>query len=385
MSMGQEAQAASNNSIARLALAAMVVVAAGCTISRTGHFNSSARTSLQLRRTTVAEAIALLGDPRNLAKEEHDGNRLTLTYAATDVRLYGIFIGFGTRSLVLEFVDGILNGFDYTDGDAPNLDETALEQVRSIELSAFDAVALLGHPSGRAVCPSVLDKRCAQGEVWLYGYEDGRISVFYDAGQQAADIEIEVRGGIKGPFHDRFPFPPDGGWLEIGGATESDVIARLGQPNLARWNLSGWKTLSYSNAFVEIGHIVALFLSGMVLDEFVETPPFRMLDIELMEGRVYGYRYLSTGRGDMSPVPQRGLLAVGMTKAEVEQRVGRPQSEITCPSRLLQDCLEGSAWVWIGWREAHPEEPEDSRTPLSRISSLTLLFDNDSVLRRVND
>jgi hypothetical protein len=101
-----------------------------------------------------------------------------------------------SRILMLEFKRGVLNGFEFSssfDEDVTKVNLPGVDQIRAGvgKLSQNDVAAVLGQPSGKAFCPTLLPDykdRCAKGsEIWAW-LSVGKIKVGF-AGRAEAELK----------------------------------------------------------------------------------------------------------------------------------------------------------------------------------------------------
>jgi hypothetical protein len=160
--------------VAHLVIILAIVSAVGC--ASTGkQFNYQRWSELELGKTTEAGARALLGTPMNtstLSNEDGTYSVLLFQYIKANV-----VTGVASRVLIAEFKDGVLNSFAYNSGfpeDSTDFDIEASQGVRVGKSTVDDVERIVGRPTGKARCPSMLEDyktRCDKGStVWLWAY-----------------------------------------------------------------------------------------------------------------------------------------------------------------------------------------------------------------------
>ncbi len=157
-----------------LALFLVFFLTTGC--ASTGkQFNYQRWSELELGKTTEADTRSLLGTPMNtstLSNEDGTYSVLRFQYVKANV-----VTGVASRVLIAEFKDGVLNSFAYNSGfpeDSTDFDIEASQGVRVGKSTVDDVERIVGKPTGKARCPSMLDDyktRCDKGStVWLWVY-----------------------------------------------------------------------------------------------------------------------------------------------------------------------------------------------------------------------
>lgn len=100
----------------------------------------------------------LFGKPQFVSTETNDNGRYEkATYYLSNVNC--LSLNTTTRRLVLEFKDGILNGYDYISGfkkDKTQANLTEIERVKIKQSTKMDVLKFFGTPTGKALCPSTL-------------------------------------------------------------------------------------------------------------------------------------------------------------------------------------------------------------------------------------
>lgn len=140
----------------RLAIVFTLAVLAGCATSG-NDFNFEGRKSLAVDRTTVNDAIDLLGEPssrQTASTKDSNYEIMQHVYASADPS------GASSRVSTLEFKDGVLNAKAYTSGFEEDSTAFKIENVDQINIdstTADEAVRLLGEPSGSGNCPSAIE------------------------------------------------------------------------------------------------------------------------------------------------------------------------------------------------------------------------------------
>jgi outer membrane protein assembly factor BamE (lipoprotein component of BamABCDE complex) len=137
-------------------------------------FDFENRTRLALGHTTKAQAIELLGEPRNKASlSNQDGNFEHFQYLYS----YGDLGGAAARVLFLEFKAGVLNAYSYASGfeeDSTEFDYDASAKVTAGKSKKQEVLKLLGEPTGKARCPSYqgdyVGKFKGATDIWLWAH-----------------------------------------------------------------------------------------------------------------------------------------------------------------------------------------------------------------------
>ena len=144
-------------------------------------YNYKYNYKLEIGKTTVEEAIAQYGQP----KERYHVNSqryayVFLRYYSTDLSLFsGQF-----RMSYLEFRENVLYAYitvSSFDNDSTQFNYTKAKEIKVGE-PIKDVVALLGKPSGKGKCPMNTGKYsgfCKKGEytwMWLYAKTEGMLN-----------------------------------------------------------------------------------------------------------------------------------------------------------------------------------------------------------------
>lgn len=151
----------------------LLLVVSGCASSGK-MFNYQNRNSLEIGKTTSAQAIQLVGTTKQIGTTSNkNGNFRVLKY----VYAYATPSGAAARVLFLEFKNDTLNAQIYNSGfkedkTSFNIDEAA--KIKINESTKEDVLKLLGQPTGRAICPSTMGdfaNKCEKAfEVWAWIY-----------------------------------------------------------------------------------------------------------------------------------------------------------------------------------------------------------------------
>lgn len=154
-----------------LATGVLFVMMAGCA-SVGKKYNYQNVNSLRLGISNQEEAKSLIGAPlKSTTTTNADGTYEILQYTYAYANLGGA----KARVLLLEFKNGVLNGYVYNSGFSE--DSTAFviggaDKVNRGSSTKADVLGFLGEPSGKAMCPSTLadfkDIAGASGEVWAW-------------------------------------------------------------------------------------------------------------------------------------------------------------------------------------------------------------------------
>ena len=379
-----------------VALACIGLSLPACVVSVRSRFSPTVTQGLVLRQTTETEAVALLGEHPKIDRKVLGNNHVTLSYVGTETHLSGLVVQVSTRLLDLEFVDGRLNAYEVSAVDQTPPSDAVLGEALQLDAAPDAVTAWLGPPTGRAVCPSSFFRDCTEGEWWTYRSESAQASIQFDAGQRARRISISRRAGERDIFVSGFPFSPAESWIVVGETSLAELIGHLGLAPSEMWESDGKKSLEYSQmslanpgrvkaGVVALGalmlaagvtHASALSdrLSIIVLDPKIQI---RVVGFDFQDGLLQGFQFLSNAADDQTPLPDPALLTLGLTKSEVEQRVGRRHTEVICPSSMIAECQSGSAWIWMLLPELGAEESSKATKP----RGLALFFDQQGTLQ----
>lgn len=135
-------------------------------------FNYQNRDMIEIRKTTLNEAIKLLGTPSSReTKSNKDGNYEILKYVFAKADPSGA----SARVFILEFKNDTLNAKVYNSGFKEDITDFNYENYKNIKVgeSNKDNVQnLLGKPSGIALCPSTLqdfNENCKEVTIiWMW-------------------------------------------------------------------------------------------------------------------------------------------------------------------------------------------------------------------------
>ena len=135
-------------------------------------FNYQNKNMIELNKTTVNEAIQLLGNPlERETKTNKDGNYEILKYVYASANLSGA----SGRVFFLEFKNNILNAKIYNSGFKEDITDFNFDNYTKIKLGESnkeDVLNFLGNPTGIANCPSTLQEfmeSCKDASViWLW-------------------------------------------------------------------------------------------------------------------------------------------------------------------------------------------------------------------------
>jgi hypothetical protein len=141
-------------SLAALGLLALIL-AGGCASGQ--KFDTSKISYLLIGQLHDTDYQALFGEPTTVTRDSgNDGAFETVTYNyghsdLSDAR---------ARQLVLEFRNGVLNGYNYVssfDDDKTNANTAAAAQIVRVSSNKTDVLRLLGQPSGKARTPTEME------------------------------------------------------------------------------------------------------------------------------------------------------------------------------------------------------------------------------------
>ena len=186
----------------------LCALGAGCA-SVGSKFSLKSADALELRQLKSADYVRLFGNP--VTKETK-----TTTDGKFEIAKYVYaFADLGTarsRVLFLEFRNGDLNAFIYSSSFTEDKTKAEGGDVETLKagigrLGQSDALAALGKPHGRALCPSMLQDykdRCGKGaEIWAWvtmetiatlggkGAKTRSIFVSFDASGKISDVQTE--------------------------------------------------------------------------------------------------------------------------------------------------------------------------------------------------
>jgi outer membrane protein assembly factor BamE (lipoprotein component of BamABCDE complex) len=142
-----------------------------CSVSVGRQFNYTNRSQLLTGTTTKDEAHQLLGEPSEKKfSSNKDGNFETWYYKY----IHGSPRPVNLRGLMLEFRNGLLNGYSYMSSYADDSTDFNDENSSKIKIgvsSQHDVDIIMGTPSGKFLCPSAYIEKCKSGvEAWTWQY-----------------------------------------------------------------------------------------------------------------------------------------------------------------------------------------------------------------------
>ncbi len=129
---------------------------------------------MQLGKTTNLQARRMFGNPKVEKNVSNDYNDYNIwTYIFMESRAFNQSDG---RIMVLEFVDGKLNGYFYAssyESDAPPQNLRAKNQINRQSSTRADVARILGVPDGKAYSNTTLEDfhEGVGEEIWLYQQE----------------------------------------------------------------------------------------------------------------------------------------------------------------------------------------------------------------------
>jgi hypothetical protein len=140
-------------------------------------FNYANVPVLELGELKVSEYPERFGKPTLVGrKTTTEGSFDVVRFRDVKANLAG---GASGRELVLEFKEGVLNGFFYVssfDEDRTNADLTKMDEIKVGASTREDVARILGRPQGKARCPTVLrdfKDSCDKGkEIWAWTSAD---------------------------------------------------------------------------------------------------------------------------------------------------------------------------------------------------------------------
>ena len=168
-------------------------------------------TALKLGQLKSSEYIKLFGEPNGTQyKTTLDGKYEIANYQYTQNTLGTV----SSRVLVLEFKNGVLNGYEFAssfDEDKTKADLQSVDHLRDGigKLSHDDVIKALGEPDGKSLCPSTLSDykdKCAKGtEIWAwfiteklkFGFsnhvdeKETDVYIIFDVNGKIADVQTE--------------------------------------------------------------------------------------------------------------------------------------------------------------------------------------------------
>jgi hypothetical protein len=153
-----------------------LLLAGGCA-SVGQEFDTSKIPSLQIGQLHDTDYRALFGEPTNVTKDTgNDGSFETASYTYAHADLSSA----RARQLVLEFRNGVLNGFNYVssfDEDKTSANTAAAAQIVRVASNKSDVLRLLGQPCGKARTPTEMEgfvKASKPGvyEIWCWASFD---------------------------------------------------------------------------------------------------------------------------------------------------------------------------------------------------------------------
>ncbi len=135
----------------------LLALSFGACASAGKRFKYENRSQIALGRTTPNQAREILGRPFKTAQintPEGAFEILRFEYASANLS------GATARVLITEYKSGVLNSYVYSSGfaeDSTDFDMEASASIKTGDSTMADVEALMGPPTGRAYCPSVLD------------------------------------------------------------------------------------------------------------------------------------------------------------------------------------------------------------------------------------
>jgi hypothetical protein len=144
-----------------------------CSDTFASKFNYKNVHLLELNKTTINDALKYFGTPVKRSNESNDdGTFEVIRFVCSAVSGYPPI---ENRLLVLEFKNGVLNAFLYNSvvkDEQNNFNYDNYTQIIKGETNKEKVISLLGTPSGKAICPSILedykDKCKNSTEIWTW-------------------------------------------------------------------------------------------------------------------------------------------------------------------------------------------------------------------------
>jgi hypothetical protein len=133
-----------------------------------------------LGRTTYAQVVQKMGEPRNVGSGLKNGKQVkTITYAFASVTGQPAEAGVHpARALGYFFYHDTLVGQEFISSymsDSSNFDETKVEQIKKGRSTRADVIALMGKPTATFIAPVVKE---TSGEAYGYTYQTLRGNAF---------------------------------------------------------------------------------------------------------------------------------------------------------------------------------------------------------------
>ncbi|MFH2057629.1 MAG: hypothetical protein ABIJ59_01865 [Pseudomonadota bacterium] len=175
----------------------------GCaTVGRSFHFQNIPQ--LKIGEFNIEDCQEVFGKPHKVAKVINANGQY-------DVKQYlhaSANIGTATaRVLVLEFLDGKLNAYNFLssfDEDRTLFNSENMPQIIQGKSTKNDVLQIMGKPNGMAMCPSILDdykNRCGSGkvvEIWIWSSQRKIVTMarHSNQGSKTAYISFDTNGVV---------------------------------------------------------------------------------------------------------------------------------------------------------------------------------------------
>jgi hypothetical protein len=145
-----------------------------------GPFPYQNKQNIVIGKTTKDEGIQLFGSPFGTTKTSNaNGNFSILKYAYAN--------GGGSRVLIIEFKDNVLNAYIYVSSfeeDSTKFDYAVGKTIKEGSFNKAVVLKKMGKPAGKALCPSTMGdfkQLChTEKEVWKWAFGSKHLNIAFN-------------------------------------------------------------------------------------------------------------------------------------------------------------------------------------------------------------